>query len=60
MVGASLLVVPAWACRGGPLPAKALGAACFAGLLGLTALVVVNMGLAVAWAASRLGRRAEK
>jgi hypothetical protein len=56
-VGVSLLAVPAWAWWGGPVLAKALGVACFVGLLGLAALVVMNLGLVVAWAASRLGWR---
>jgi uncharacterized membrane protein len=54
-VGASVLLLPVWASWGGALLAKALGLVCFAGLLALAALVVVNLVLVVAWAAGRLG-----
>jgi len=56
-LGGTLLLLPAWASWGGPLLARALGVFCFAGLLALAALVVVNLGLTLAWAARRLGWR---
>lgn len=56
-VGASVPLVVAWAWWGGPVLARALAAVCFAGLLGVAALVAVNLALVVAGVARRLGGR---